>query len=146
MLTPHKPSVMGVIDVSIDFPGLRANPPASESMISTAEEKIGARLPSSYREFLLGANGGEGTVGDGYVQLWPVQDVRVDTDRKLGTAGSHKFILIGSDGGGETICILIKGDKAEFGIVPSITMTLDDRIKVSDDLFGLLRRAGHWLD
>src|SRR5262245_57163825 len=135
-----------MIDVSIDFPGLRANPPASESMISSAEEKIGARLPSSYRGFLLEANGGEGTVGDGYVRLWSVQDVRVDVDRKLGTADPHKFILIGSDGGGEAICIHIEGEKAEFGIAPFVTMTLDDYIKVSDDLFGLLRRAGHWFD
>jgi hypothetical protein len=126
------------------YPGLDVRTPASEEAISLAEERVGVRFPDSYREFLSETNGAEGEIGEGYVQLWPIEDVRVSSDTKLGNECAHKFILIGSDGGGEAICILVRSGRLEFGIVPYITMTLEDYIRVSDDFCDILNRAGHW--
>jgi hypothetical protein len=49
---------------------LRPNSPATEDQIAAAQAEIGCKLPSAYLTFVRNSNGGEGFIGENYVQLW----------------------------------------------------------------------------
>lgn len=99
------------------------NPPADESVIWAAEAALGLRLPESYRQLLLEADGGEGPVGStGYLILWPVGDL-VSLNENYGVGEyAPGFIVIGSDGAGEALAIDTAGQSPTFAWLPFVGM------------------------
>jgi hypothetical protein len=55
---------------------LALNPGASEEAIRVVADWIGSQLPFDYKQFLRNSNGGEGFVGQNYLQLWQAEELR----------------------------------------------------------------------
>jgi SMI1 / KNR4 family (SUKH-1) len=61
--------------------GMEKRPPASDGAIAEFVKALDFDLPTSYIEIIQEMNGGEGPVGGGYFQLWPIEDV-VENNKK----------------------------------------------------------------
>jgi hypothetical protein len=85
-----------------------------------------------YMAFLERANGGEGFVGQRYVQLWRAENL-IEFNKGYGLCEvSPNFFLIGSDGGGEGYVFdLSLGNSAVFEI-PFITVDSNEARRISD--------------
>ena len=80
---------------------LALNPGASEDILRAATQSLGVELPFDYRKFLQTSNGGEGFLGQNYLQLWRAEDLKPRNDGYEVARFAPGFLLIGSNGGGE---------------------------------------------
>ena len=123
-----------------------------ETLIQKAEEKLGARLPDSYRRAMMAGNGGELTGLDDDWFLYPIRD---DSDRKrLARTWSdiveetaklaesenfpHGAVAIAHDGGGDQLVFL----RAEGGFAPAVHHWFHetgDILKLAEDFAELAR-------
>lgn len=72
-----------------------------ESDIVEVETQFQLKFPPDYVEFMLEANGGEGTVGErNYLRLWKIEELIQDNEENAAHDFASGLILIGSDGGG----------------------------------------------
>ena len=77
------------------------NAPASREALAALRGGLAKSLPEGYMAFLERTNGGEGFIGNRYVQLWRAEDL-IEVNREYKTAEFFpNLFLIGSDGGGE---------------------------------------------
>jgi hypothetical protein len=77
--------------------------------------------------FLERTNGGEGFIGERYVQLWRAEDL-VEVNREYKTAEFFpNLFLIGSDGGGEAYAFDVSENEPTVFEVPFIGMSSDAR-------------------
>jgi hypothetical protein len=77
------------------------NTPATPDLIAAVESELTAKLPSDYRDVLLYSNGFEGAVGsEGWLQLWPTQDIVDFNFAAEYPVNLPGVIAIGSNGGG----------------------------------------------
>jgi hypothetical protein len=80
-----------------DDQAFQPNTPASTEALASLPKS----LPESYFAFLARANGGEGFIGDRYVQLWRAEEL-AEMNRAYKTEEFFpNFFFIGSNGGGE---------------------------------------------
>src|SRR3954451_19715098 len=80
-----------------DDQAFEPNTPASTEALASLPKS----LPESYFAFLTRANGGEGFIGDRYVQLWRAEEL-AEMNRAYKTEEFFPdFFFIGSNGGGE---------------------------------------------
>ncbi|WP_236293580.1 SMI1/KNR4 family protein [Paenibacillus allorhizoplanae] len=72
-----------------------------KSDIVEVETQFQLKFPPDYVEFMLEANGGEGTVGErNYLRLWKIEELIQDNEEYAVHDFAPGLILIGSDGGG----------------------------------------------
>jgi hypothetical protein len=83
--------------------------PAAERVVASIEDAIGSPLPHDYRSFLEFTNGVCGPVGrDGYIDVFSIESaVAITVSLELPSFLADAFV-IGSDGGGEALCLLSK--------------------------------------
>lgn len=106
---------------------MNLNPGVAPDVIRQLESHLGIRLPVDYFEFLTEANGGEGWIGQQYLQLWRVEDI---PEFNEGYGASELFpglVLIGSDGGGEAFALDTRGNEIYFVETPFIGFEEDTR-------------------
>lgn len=83
--------------------GLMTRPPAQLDALYALARARGLTLPGDYVEFMSASDGGEGDVGNGYVELWPVHKTLEVADRYsvyedfLAFAGDGKNTIYGFD-------------------------------------------------
>jgi hypothetical protein len=104
-----------------DDQAFQPNTPAStEALASLAKS-----LPESYFAFLTRANGGEGFIGDRYVQLWRAEEL-AEMNRAYKTEEFFpNFFFIGSNGGGEADAFDLSRIDAGVFEVPFIGLPIE---------------------
>ena len=107
------------------------NDPAFPAALAALRTWLAKSLPESYVAFLTRANGGEGFIGNRYVQLWRAEEL-AEMNRAHKTA---KFVpdlfFIGSDGGGEAYAFDLSRPDATVFEVPFIGLPTDARVIAS---------------
>ncbi len=85
--------------------GWTINAPAALEDVERVEKFCGYRLPDCYRRFILSGDGGQGPMGDFYIQAWSTSEIIVNDElygirRRLGshvlgfaTEGDYCFAL-----------------------------------------------------
>ncbi|MCJ8012728.1 SMI1/KNR4 family protein [Paenibacillus sp. KQZ6P-2] len=102
------------------------NGPIPEISIKKLEEEINFILPRDYFDFMLGSNGGEGTIGETYLALWKIEDL-FELNEAYGVQDfAPGLMIIGSDGGDTAYCIDKRYDNKPLISVPFIGMDLNE--------------------
>lgn len=92
----------------------------SEASLLQAEADLSVSLPDDYRAFVRRNNGGAGVIGEQYVELWKVEELRRLND-DYGTAEFRPgFLLIGSNGGGESFAFDMRSVPWNMVMLPFI--------------------------
>lgn len=105
---------------------LDLNDPADLNVIQNVEEQLGFLFPKEYVNFLLHANGGEGPIGENYLQLWSVEELIKDNEGYNVEEFAPGMLIIGSDGGDTAYCIDTRSKEKPFVSMPFIGMDLDE--------------------
>ena len=109
--------------ILVEFNG---NPPADMSAVHKFEQEAGFRLPESYVQFLLRANGGKGFIGPAFVVFWRVGELLENNRGYEAVENVPELFLFGSDGGGEAFAFNISNGGTPIVMVPFIGMELDE--------------------
>jgi hypothetical protein len=81
------------------FEKFNFNRSISMDAIEAAEEKLNIKFPQDYADFMLRTNGGEGTIGEGYLRLYKMEDLALVNEDYSADEFAPGFVIIGSDGG-----------------------------------------------
>jgi len=101
------------------------NPPAPKEVLASLIAALPKPLPDSYLAFLTRSNGGEGFIGDRYVQFWTVEEL-LEMNRAYKTAEFFpNLFFIWSDGGGEAYAFDLSRADATVFEVPFIGSPTD---------------------
>lgn len=104
----------------------QVNGPIQKKQIEEVEEELRIKLPPDYVEFMLEANGGEGTVGDSsYLRLWRVVEIIHANKEYTVQEISPGLVLIGSDGGGTAYGYDFRNNQPKLVEVDFIGMDID---------------------
>ncbi len=113
--------------MEVDDQAFQPNAPASTEALTSSRTGLEKSLPESYFAFLTRANGGEGFIGDRYVQLWRAEEL-AEMNRAYKTADFFpNLFFIGSDGGGEAYAFDLSRTDATVFEVPFIGLPTDAR-------------------
>ena len=96
------------------------NAPASTEALASLGTVLAKSLPESYFAFLARANGGEGFIGDRYVQLWRAEELAEMNRAYKTTEFFPNLFFIGSDGGGEAYAFDLSRTDATVFEVPFV--------------------------
>lgn len=102
------------------------NDPADLNVIRNIEDQLGFQFPNEYVKFLLHSNGGEGPIGDNYLQLWKVEELIEDNEGYSVEECAPGLLIIGSDGGDTAYCMDTRSKKMPLVSIPFIGMDLDE--------------------
>lgn len=98
-------------------------PGASLHAIKESMSGIEPTLPPDYYRFLTTCNGGEGFIGDDYIILWSVEEVKsFNVDYEVAEYAPG-LLLFGSDGGGEGYAFDYRDESVPIVRVPFIGMS-----------------------
>ena len=126
---------------------MNLNSGASDSEIERAQAELNIALPNSFLTFVRQHNGGEGFVGESYLVLWRVQDLKpFNADYKV-LEYAPDFLFFASNGGGEGFAFDTAAETFPVYIIPFIGMSRHDAIAVSDSFagfFGAVRKDEFW--
>ncbi len=81
--------------------GLELNAGAPAEAIAAVQAALGGTFPEDYVAFLRESNGAEGLIGDGYLALFPIEELVKLNEFCEGWPDRH-LVQFGSDGGGES--------------------------------------------
>ena len=110
-----------------DDQAFQPNAPASTQAVTSLRTALAKSLPESYFAFLARANGGEGFIGDRYVQLWKAEELgEMNLIYKTAEFFPGLF-FIGSDGGGEAYAFDLSRTDATVFEVPFVGLPTDAR-------------------
>ena len=105
------------------------NPPTPSKILAILRQSLD--LPPAYFAFLERANGGEGFIGERYVQLWRAEEL-VEANRYYKTGEFFpNFFFIGSDGGGEAYAVKLAEGVSTVFELPFIGLPSDARVIAS---------------
>jgi hypothetical protein len=77
-----------------------AKPPGADAAVLAAvEAQVGAHFPEDYRSFVQSANGAEGPVGEGYLSLWPIEEIALLNEQYEVASFVPGLVLFATDGG-----------------------------------------------
>jgi hypothetical protein len=89
--------------MTLDFATLTRDlhkpPGADPASVAALEARLGAHFPQDYVSFVQTTNGAEGPVGEGYLSLWPVEDIELLNERYEVASFVPGLVLFGTDGG-----------------------------------------------
>jgi hypothetical protein len=113
--------------------------PASIETILQTENKLGVKFPIGYIEFMLFSNGCEGTIGESYISIWPIEEI-IDANENLEVEKyTPGLVLFGSDGGGEAFAFDMRGDSIKYIMVPYM-LEFDAIIEQGNTIFDFFNR------
>lgn len=102
------------------------NEPITEATIKKLEAEINFTLPVDYFTYMLDSNGGEGSIGESYLNLWKIEDLK-ELNEAYGVQDfAPGLLIIGSDGGDTAYCIDTRFENKLFVSVPFIGMDLSE--------------------
>ena len=118
------------------------NPGASETSIQEAISELGVALPSDYLSFMRSSNGGEGFIGEHYLILWRIEELKpFNTDYEV-EQYAPGILLFGSNGGGEGLGFDLRDPGMPVVVMPFIGMDLEFVIPAAATFTHLLQ--GDW--
>jgi hypothetical protein len=126
---------MQLDDVLKRFDG---NPPAGADAIRQFESESGHHLPQDYVAFLQRSDGGEGFVGNAYLMLWRVGELREMNEAYAVQEFAPGLLLIGSDGGGEAIGYDMRTLVKPLVAVPFVGMDLKSARSIAPSFHAFL--------
>lgn len=103
------------------------NAPYSGKIIT---EINGVNHPRNYIDFMTEHNGGEGDIGESWLRLYPMEELKEINDSYNVPEYLPDHIIIGSNGGGEFLGIDPDG---KYFIVPSL-LDMDEITILCDDI------------
>ena len=115
------------------------NEPADRASIHAVEEQLNFKFPEEYLNFLLFADGGEGSIGEVYLNLWRVEELIEDNEGYNVDEFAPGLLIIGSDGGDTAFCIDTRSSEKPLVSIPFIGMDLDEIEKISNDFTGFIK-------
>lgn len=119
----------------IDF---EYNPPPAPLALSEVEERLGRRLPQSYRAFMSKHDGGEGDWGAAYLILWKIGELLpYNQDYEVSTYAPG-LLMFGSNGGGEAFAFDLREPAMPIKVVPFIGMSHKTALPLADDFDAFL--------
>jgi len=80
--------------------GLARNDGASVETLAAVQQRLGVDFPDDLIAFLRESNGAEGSIGDGYLQLYSIEVMAKLYE--MDSPEDQRFVAFASDGGGET--------------------------------------------
>ena len=92
--------------------------PSNLEVISEIENKLGVKFPSDYIEFMLFSNGYEGSIGESYIAIWPIEELIEANESCEVEEYTPGLILFGSDGGEEAFAFDMRTDNIKYVMVP----------------------------
>lgn len=101
------------------------NPSASPASLREFETVGSYHLPQDYLRFLSHSNGGEGFIGDSYLILWKLEELRQLNDAYEVSQYAPGLIFFGSDGGGNAYAFDARSRNMPIVSVPFIGMQSD---------------------
>jgi hypothetical protein len=111
---------------------------ATKTCIERVQQEAGVGFPPEYVSFIETSDGYEGSIGEGYVQLWLVQEL-LETNNGYGFGiNAPGYFAIGADGGGESFGFHVQSKR--FFMIPFIATGWDDAIEVGLDFNELLTK------
>jgi hypothetical protein len=111
-----------------DDQAFQPNAPASTQAVTSLRTGLAKSLPESYFAFLARANGGEGFIGERYVQLWRAEELAEMNRAYKTTEFFPNLFFIGSDGGGEAFAFDLSRTDATVFEVPFVGLPTDARL------------------
>jgi hypothetical protein len=97
---------------------LQLNEPARLQAIIDVENKLGIEFPIDYKEFLLFSNGCEGSIGESYICIWPIEELIEANEASEVDEYTPGLVLFGSDGGGEAFAFDMRNNNKKYIMVP----------------------------
>jgi hypothetical protein len=101
------------------------NGPISKTEIEEVEKKLQYKFPADYVEFMMEANGGEGSIGISFLRLWKMEEIIEGNNAYDVYDIAPGFILIGSDGGGAAFGYDFRYEKPKLVEVYFVGMDID---------------------
>jgi SMI1 / KNR4 family (SUKH-1) len=87
------------VDAQSLLAGLTRRPPADPAAVRRLVETAGVELPREYLEFVASSDGGEGDVGERWLELWPISRVLDE----LETEPRYEGVVLFAGDGGNTV-------------------------------------------
>jgi hypothetical protein len=112
---------------------------AQEDVIRQLEEDLKIKLPAQYKSFMQHSNGGEGFIGDNYLEIWPVEEIRNNNEELLVEEFAPGLLLFGGDGANELYAFDARDANMPVIKVPMIGMSHEDIKFCSNTFLGFLR-------
>jgi hypothetical protein len=122
------------------FQRFSGNSPAHRAEIERVQENLRFRLPTSYVQFMLGKNGGEGFVGQSYLVLWKMEELISKNIVYHVAEFVPELFLFGSNGGGEAFGFDTRSEVCEIVSIPFVAMDLHDAKIVAADFAAFLAK------
>jgi hypothetical protein len=117
-----------------------AHGPSEPGAFESVEAHFGCVLPAQYKAFMSERNGGEGFIGKHYLALWRAEEL-IELNKGY---ESHEYapglVFFGSNGGGEAFAFDLRDPSMPIRMVPSIGMSLQDAVLISDNFNNFLAR------
>ena len=109
--------------------------------IKELERAVGFTLPDDYKGFLINYQGFEDSVGEEYVSLWALNELKQLNEEYLILENLPNTIGIGSNGAGELIALERKEER-EFRVVltPFIDLSEEYHVHIGDSFTDFLQR------
>ncbi len=118
--------------------GLELNEGAPPDTIEAVQAALGVTFPEDLVSFLRDSNGAEGLIGDGYLNLFPVEELVELNEIPLMGLPNRRFVLFASDGGGESSVLDASADPPRILEIPDSIDPEDER-PVGTSMADLLR-------
>jgi len=114
------------VNIKLLISSLELKQGASVDELNSLETEFQIKFPDDFREFLLESNGAEGFVGQSYLVIWSLDEMK--EINKLSDISKYipGLILIGSDGGDESYALDTRQSNLAFVEFPSIGVTLEN--------------------
>jgi SMI1 / KNR4 family (SUKH-1) len=113
------------------FARFQGNPPAPPASIVRCQENLHFRLPPDYARLLQRMNGGEGFIGEQYLQLWPIEEFMKQNTGTYYAQAAPGLLVFGSDGAGEAFAFDTRSQPPPIVMVPFIGMELKTAITIA---------------
>jgi hypothetical protein len=123
---------------------VRSNPGATDAQVAAAERALGVTLPPDYLAQTRQADGAEGFVGNSYLVLWPLAQLRDLNEAYRVHEYAAGVLLFGSDGGLEGYGFDTRGGGNSIVRVPFDRMDWEyarPAGRTLNEFFEMLRRA-----
>jgi len=113
---------------------------ATEAAITAAQRDLGRQLPDDYLDFMRTSNGGSGFIGDCFLALWRIEDVKPWSDGYQEGAPERRWLFFGSNGGGEGFAFDLRSANGPIVEVPFVTLDPADALFCADSFAGFMKR------
>ena len=111
---------------------------AQGEAIYQLERELNIKLPDEYKDFMQYSNGGVGTIGDNYLEIWPIEEINSSNQELLVEEFAPGLLLFGGDGANELFAFDTREANLPVVNVPMIVMCHDDAQFCNETFLGFL--------